>query len=96
MRLCSDGCGKVVAHYAQECFPVAPWDTPDLPPRALADRCGHHRGLCAYRDDDPVRCAWCHDITPADYCAECEPKVAREMKRRATLAANQIEKRRGS
>jgi len=37
-----------------------PWDTPGLPPRAEQDRCPTHKGLCAYRDDDPARCPVCH------------------------------------
>lgn len=60
MRDCSDGCGRVVAHWKLECFPVAPWDTKGLPPKKLEDRCSQHRNLCAYREDDPARCSRCH------------------------------------
>jgi len=37
-----------------------PWDTPGLPARTEDRRCVHHRGQCAYRDDDPNRCPTCH------------------------------------
>jgi hypothetical protein len=70
-RPCSDGCGKLVRHYREECYPVAPWDPTDLPPCTLSERCNRHlptKGrsaegqipLCAYRDDDPARCSNCH------------------------------------
>lgn len=36
-----------------------PWDPPGLPPRTEAQRCANH-SHCAYRDDDPERCPWCH------------------------------------
>lgn len=65
-RLCSDGCGRIVHHYAQECYPVAPWDPKGLEPRAHHERCHTHtRGttvLCAYRDDDPARHDKCHAL----------------------------------
>ena len=88
MRDCSDGCGKVVASYVQECFPVAPWDTQGLPQRTLAERCAQHHGLCAYRSDDPKRCRHCHNLTGTnELCPSCLPVVTREAKRKATLAA---------
>lgn len=66
-RPCSDGCGKEVDHWAQECFPVAPWDDPTLPPKGLHERCRRHPvkagsllGGCAFRDDEPGYCAQCH------------------------------------
>jgi hypothetical protein len=37
-----------------------PWDPPRLAPVPDAERCPHHRGLCAYRADDPARCPRCH------------------------------------
>lgn len=40
-------------------YPAAPWDTPRLPPRTMAERCARHKH-CAYRDDDPARCPLCH------------------------------------
>ena len=40
-------------------YPVAPWDTPGLSPRTMAERCARHKH-CAYRDDDPARCPLCH------------------------------------
>lgn len=43
-------------------FPVYDWDAPGLPPRAKAERCANHRGLCAFRDDDPLRCPRCHAL----------------------------------
>jgi len=88
MRACSDGCGRYVAHYAQECYPVAPWDSPGLPKRILSDRCHHHHGLCSYRDDDPQRCRHFHKDTGSnDTCPSCLPGVTKEAKRQATLAA---------
>lgn len=36
-----------------------PWDTPGLPPRTQDERCARHKE-CAYRDDEPNRCAVCH------------------------------------
>ena len=36
-----------------------PWDTPGLPFRDDKQRCANH-DLCAFRDDDPARCPWCH------------------------------------
>lgn len=39
---------------------VRPWDTPGLPPATEAQRCANHRGMCAYRDDDPTCCPRCH------------------------------------
>jgi hypothetical protein len=48
---------------------VFPWDTLGLPPRRFADRCANHpphsnggvaAGGCAFRDDDPARCPYCH------------------------------------
>src|SRR5215471_5607895 len=36
------------------------WDTPGLPACTEQERCGRHRGMCAYRDDDPGRCPECH------------------------------------
>ena len=93
MRECSDGCGRTVSHYGQECYPVAPWDSPGLPQRSLADRCGRHHGLCAYRDDDPVRCPVCHAATGSnEICGSCRPRVEKEMKRQATLAAKNAER----
>lgn len=67
-RLCGCGCGKRVSDWTYECFPVAPWDTPGLPPRAKADRCGVHTH-CAYRSDDPARCPQCHGSANCT-CAE--------------------------
>ena len=43
-----------------------PWDTPGLPPRP--DRCRFYRGLCAYRDDAPARCALCHAAKSSGKC----------------------------
>jgi hypothetical protein len=40
------------------------WDTLGLPPRTEAQRCARHRGMCAYRDDDPARCTICHRAWP--------------------------------
>jgi hypothetical protein len=44
-----------------------PWDSPDLPPRSLYERCARHpisrsgdHGGCAFRDDDPAICPKCH------------------------------------
>jgi hypothetical protein len=48
-----------MTHWTETEYPVAPWDTPGLPPRRLRERCANHTG-CAYRDDDPARCEWCH------------------------------------
>jgi len=39
---------------------VKHWDPPGLPPRAENERCARHKGMCAYRDDDPTRCPVCH------------------------------------
>lgn len=38
---------------------VRDWDSPGLPPRAQDERCARHDG-CAYRDDDPAYCPYCH------------------------------------
>jgi len=93
MRSCSDGCGRIVAHYAQECLPVAPWDTQGLKPLPLAERCGQHHGLCAYRDDDPVRCRSCHANNGSnEVCESCLPSFTQQAKRRATMAAKDKEK----
>ena len=46
-------------NWTQSPFPVAPWDTPGLPPRTMSERCARHKH-CAYRDDDPARCPLCH------------------------------------
>lgn len=59
-RPCSDGCGRQVRDFTQECYPIAPWDTPGLPKRRMEERCGQH-ALCAFRDDDPNLCPNCHD-----------------------------------
>lgn len=64
-RSCSCGCGKSVSNYVKECFPVAPWDTKELPKRTMEQRCPKHWGkkgsaACAYRDDDPLYCPNCH------------------------------------
>ena len=91
MRSCSDGCGRMVASYAQECVPVAPWDTPGLPARSVADRCSQHHGLCAYRDDDPVRCRMCHKGNGSnEICESCAPRAKTQAKRRATLEAKAL------
>jgi protein-arginine kinase activator protein McsA len=37
-----------------------PWDPPGLPFRADDQRCANHQSQCAFRDDDPTRCPWCH------------------------------------
>lgn len=37
-----------------------PWDPPDLDPVPDQDRCHWHSGNCAYREDDPARCPFCH------------------------------------
>lgn len=56
--------------------PVAPWDTPGLPPRRLDQRCSRHSGHCAYRDDDPNRCPQCHRATTKPCaCTGPAPKV---------------------
>ena len=36
-----------------------PWDTPGLRFRTDEQRCANHEN-CAFRDDDPARCPWCH------------------------------------
>jgi hypothetical protein len=70
-RPCSDGCGRQVTNYTQECYPVAPWDTKGLPRRCMNERCGQHNGLCAYRDDDPNRCWKCHYTPTSARCIKC-------------------------
>jgi hypothetical protein len=70
-RSCSCGCGKIVTNYSQECTPVAPWDTPGLPPRAMHERCANH-ALCAYRDDEPVLCPGCHTIPERCTCPKAK------------------------
>ena len=47
--------------WANDPFPVPPWDTAGLPPRAMNERCSAHQ-WCAYRDDDPARCGKCHAV----------------------------------
>jgi len=51
--------------WTQTRYPVAPWDTPGLPPRRLHQRCATH-AQCAYRDDDPNRCPRCHRNSPPE------------------------------
>ena len=46
------------------------WDPPGLPPRSFPERCKWHppvrnEGGCAFRDDDPTRCEFCH--IPLEY-----------------------------
>ena len=48
-----------MTNWTETDYPVAPWDTPGLPPRRMGERCAHH-SHCAYRDDDPARCPVCH------------------------------------
>lgn len=48
-------------NWTQAPYPVAPWDPPGLPPRTMDERCARHKH-CAYRDDDPARCAICHTM----------------------------------
>jgi hypothetical protein len=36
------------------------WDSAGLPPRTQEQRCAHHMNQCAYRDDDPAYCEYCH------------------------------------
>lgn len=62
-----------VAHAANQAAGIAsadpgskPWDTPGLP--ETTQRCRFHRGLCAYRDDDPARCALCHAANSSGKC----------------------------
>jgi hypothetical protein len=69
-RRCSDRCGKLVTNYSQECYPVAPWDTPGLPPRTMEQRCAQH-ACCAYRDDDPAYCWSCHAAYRSALCPKC-------------------------
>jgi hypothetical protein len=52
-----------MTNWTQADYPVAPWDTPGLPPRRMDERCANH-SHCAYRDDDPNRCPVCHRKTP--------------------------------
>jgi hypothetical protein len=78
-------CGRTVSNWDQECYPQPWWDTPGLPPRRLKERCAHHHGLCAYRDDDPYRCPTCHTIP--ERC-NCQPS------RRSFLAHNATPKNR--
>lgn len=44
-----------------------PWDSPGLPPRLTTERCSRHK-WCAYRDDDPARCAKCHALPAKCTC----------------------------
>ena len=50
-----------------------------MPPRAPHERCRHHRGLCAFRDDDPAYCPFCHRtwfvIVGCD-CGRCGERAA--------------------
>ncbi len=77
-RPCSDGCGRTVKNYTEECSPVAPWDSPGLPPRPMGERCTTHAGratgekktLCVYRDDDPARCNNCHSLNEKCICGQ--------------------------
>ena len=63
-----------MTNWTQAEHPVAPWDTPGLPPRRMAERCPAHPcdtrppypGGCAYRDDDPNRCPSCHRTLTVD------------------------------
>jgi hypothetical protein len=48
-----------VTNWTTAPFPVAPWDSPGLPPRTITERCARHRH-CAYRDDNSARCPLCH------------------------------------
>lgn len=62
-----------------------PWDTPGLEPRHDEQRCANHYGMCAYRDDDPERCEWCHrpwSMTSFKCRNEDEHEIARKIKRR--------------
>jgi hypothetical protein len=51
-----------MTNWTQAEKPIAPWDSPGLPPRRMSERCAHHTH-CAYRDDDPNRCPICHRLT---------------------------------
>jgi hypothetical protein len=65
---------RIVADYTQESYPVAPWDTPGLPPRRMNERCHRRMRLCAYRDDDPAYCWRCHVSRTPDtaVCPKCQ------------------------
>lgn len=63
-----------------------PWDPPGLPFRFEAQRCANH-SHCAFRDDDPTRCPWCHvklsviEQRGHSFCLHQQAQHLRELKR---------------
>jgi hypothetical protein len=68
-----------------------PWDSPGLPPRAGGDYCVNHGNSCAFRDDDPTRCPWCHcrwthlEVHGQQECPAWQRERARSLSRRTVL-----------